>query len=110
MNSRLSPSVRTVGVWSATAATALSSIYVIAQLGEWMGMLGSAGGAHSASTPLGILVLLTPSLFLGPAFLLAMLSVDEAAAPDRRLWSRAAVAFATIYTALISINYYVQLT
>lgn len=110
MQTRVSPSVRVVGFWSAAAATTLSLIYVVAQLGEWMGLLGSAGGAHSASTPLGILVLLTPSLFLGPAFLLAMLSVDEAAAADRRIWSRAAVAFATIYTALISINYYVQLT
>lgn len=110
MQTRLSPSVRAVGFWSAAAAAGLSLTYVVAQLGEWTGLLGSAGGAHSASTPLGIVVLLTPSLFLGPAFLLAMLAVDEAAPPGRRIWSRAAVAFATIYTALISINYYVQLT
>ena len=70
----------------------------------------SAGGAHSLSTPLGIIVLLTPSLFLGSSFLVLMVVVHQATPPDRRAWIQAALAFATIYTALISINYYVQLT
>ena len=61
------------------------------------------------STPLGIAVLLTPSLFLGSAFLVLMLSVHEVTRADRRIWSSAALAFSTIYTALISINYFVQL-
>ena len=61
------------------------------------------------STPLGIVVLLTPSLFLGSAFLVLMLSVHEATPPERRIWSHAAVAFATVYTVLISLNYFVQL-
>ena len=61
------------------------------------------------STPLGIIVLLTPSLFLGSAFLLLMLSVHEATSAERRIWSGAAVAFSTVYTVLISLNYFVQL-
>lgn len=36
--------------------------------------------------------------------------VHQLAAPERKVWSSAALVFATVYTALISINYYVQLT
>jgi hypothetical protein len=72
--------------------------------------MGSGGGAENASTPFGLFVLLTPSLFLGPSFLLLKVSLHQAAPPDRKIWSHAAVAFATIYTTLFSINYYVQLT
>jgi hypothetical protein len=55
-------------------------------------------------------VLLTPSLFLGSSFLVLMVSVHHVTPMERRVWSHAALAFATIYAALISINYYVQLT
>lgn len=103
-------SVPAVGFWSAVAATACSLIYVVAQLAEWAGWLGSGGGAHNLSTPLGIAVLLTPSLLLGPSFLILMVSLHHWVAAERRLWSHVAVSFATIYTALIAINYYVQLT
>ena len=87
-----------------------SIAYVIGQVAEWLGWLGSAGGPQSASTPLGLIVLLTPSLFLGPAFLLVTVSIHELASSDRKIWSHAAVVFATAYTVLISINYFVQLT
>ena len=103
-------SLRVVGFWSAVLATVFSLTYVVGQLAEWAGLMGSGGGAENASTPLGLVVLLTPSLFLGPSFLLLMVSVHQAAPPERKIWSHAAVAFATIYTVLISINYYVQLT
>ena len=106
----LSPSTKAVGFWSAVFATVFSITYVIGQLAEWLGWLGSAGGPESASTPLGLVVLLTPSLFLGPSFLLAAVSIHELASSDRKVWSLAAVVFATVYTVLISINYFVQLT
>jgi hypothetical protein len=106
----IAPSTRTVGFWSAVAATACSLVYDVAQIAEWLGWLGSKGGAESSSTPLGIVVLLTPSLLLGSAFLLLMISLHQVTPPERRVWSHAAVAFATVYTALISINYFVQLT
>jgi hypothetical protein len=72
--------------------------------------MGSGGGAENPSTVLGLVVLLTPSLFLGSSFLVLMVSVHELAAADRKVWSHAAVVFATAYTVLISINYFVQLT
>jgi hypothetical protein len=106
----ISPSTRTLGFWSAVLATVFSLTYVVGQLAEWAGLMGSGGGPESVSTPLGIVVLLTPSLFLGSSFLVLMVSVHEMTPADRRIWSHAAVVFATAYTVLISINYFVQLT
>jgi hypothetical protein len=106
----ISPSTRALGFWSAALATVFSLTYVVGQLAEWAGWLGSAGGPESGSTPLGLVVLLTPSLFLGSAFLVLMVSVHQMAPPDRRVWSHAAVAFGTAYAVLISTVYFVQLT
>src|ERR1041384_6776104 len=102
--------VHRLGYWSAVFASIFSITYVVGQLAEWLALLGSAGGPESPSTLLGIVVLLTPSLFLGSAFLLLMVSLHHAVPDDRRIWTQAALVFATIYCALISINYFVQLT
>jgi hypothetical protein len=110
MTKKMSRSTAAVGFWSAVLATAFSLTYVVGQLAEWAGWLGSQGGPESASTPLGIVVLLTPSLFLGSSFLVLTICIHQLAPPQRRIWSHAATAFATIYTALISIVYFVQLT
>jgi hypothetical protein len=101
---------RAVGYWAAVLATVFSLTYVVAQLAEWVGWMGSAGGPESASTPLGIAVLLTPSILLGSAFLVLLVSVHQVAAPERRVWSQAALAFGTVYAVLISMTYFVQLT
>jgi hypothetical protein len=106
----VSPSTKAVGFWSAVLATVFSLTYVVGQLAEWLGVLGSRGGPSSDSTVLGLIVLLTPSLFLGSSFLLLMVSVHYVAAPDRKIWSHAALAFATAYAVLISAVYFVQLT
>lgn len=106
----ISPTTKAVGFWSAVLATVFSITYDAGQLAEWCGLLGSGGGAENPSTPLGLVILLTPSLFLGSSFLVLMVAVHQVASRDRRVWSHAAVAFATIYAALISINYFVQLT
>ena len=110
MSHHISPSTRAVGFWSAALATVFSTTYVVGQLAEWAGLLGSRGGPESTSTPLGIVILLTPSLLLGSSFLVLVVSIHEMAAPARRIWSHIAVAFATLYTALISLVYFVQLT
>ena len=110
MAMQISPSTKAVGFWSAVFATVFSLTYVVGQLAEWMGWLGSEGGPESRSTLLGLVVLLTPSLFLGSAFLVLLVSVHQLASPDRRIWSHAAVAFGTAYATLISVVYFVQLT
>jgi hypothetical protein len=109
VEAKVSQSTRAAGLWSAVLATILSVTYSVAQIGEWLGMLGSAGGAESSSTPLGIYVLLTPSLLLGSSFLVLSAAIHQAAAIDRKVWSLTGFGFAIIYAALISINYYVQL-
>jgi hypothetical protein len=68
-------SVRVIGSWSAVLCTVFSLTYIVAQLGEWAGMFGSSGGPHSRSTPLGLAVLLTPSLLLGLSFVVLMVSI-----------------------------------
>jgi hypothetical protein len=103
-------SSKNVGFWSAVLATVFSITYSIGQIAEWLGWLGSGGGPESSSTPLGLIVLLTPSLFLGSSFLVLIVSVHQLSSPDSKIWSHAAVAFATAYAVLISINYFVQLT
>lgn len=106
----ISPSTKALGFWSAVLATVFSITYDVGQIAEWLGWLGSRGGPESASTPLGLVVLLTPSLLLGSAFLVLVVSVHDLASPDRKVWSRIAIVFATAYAVLISVNYYVQLT
>ena len=105
-----SQSTKAVGFWSALLATVFSITYDIGQIAEWLGLLGSQGGPESSSTSLGLYILLTPSLFLGSSFLVLVVSIHHISSPDRKIWSHIAVVFATVYTVLISINYYVQLT
>ena len=105
-----SASTRSVGFWSAVLATLFSITYDVGQIAEWLGWLGSSGGPESTSTPIGIVVLLTPSLLLGSSFLMLMVCVHQVAPADRRVWSHGAVAFATAYAVLISSVYFVQLT
>ena len=109
MINAISPSTKALGFWSAVLATVFSITYDVGQIAEWMGLLGSAGGPESSSTPFGLVVLLTPSLFLGSSFLVLAVAIHQLAPPERKVWSHAAIVFATAYTVLISINYYVQL-
>jgi hypothetical protein len=110
MLGEIPPSTRAVGFWAALLATVFSITYDVGQIAEWLGWLGSGGGAENPSTPLGLAILLTPSLLLGSSFLVLMVAVHQIAPPDRRVWSHSALAFATVYAVLISINYFVQLS
>jgi hypothetical protein len=106
----ISPSTKAVGFWSAVCATVFSIGYDVGQIAEWMGLLGSGGGPDNASTALGLVVLLTPSLLLAPSFLMLTVAINALASAERKVWSQTAVAFATVYTVLVGMNYFVQLT
>ena len=110
MENKIPPAVSKLGYWSGVLTTLFSLLYIIGQLAEWFGWLGSAGGPESASTSLGIIVLLIPSLFLAPAFALMMLCVHYYAPQDKKIWSHAGILFTAVYTVMVTINYYVQLT
>src|SRR5436305_15039941 len=96
-------SAKAAGFWSAVLATVFSIAYVIGQVAEWLGWLGSRGGPESSSTLLGLIVLLTPSLFLGTSFLVLMVSVQQLTAPCKKVWSQTATVFATAYAVLVSV-------
>ena len=44
----ISASTKAVGFWSAVLATLFSVTYVVAQIAEWLGLLGSQGGPESS--------------------------------------------------------------
>lgn len=106
----LDDAARRVAFGAAIACAVTSIAYVLAQLLEWQGALGSAGGPESASTPFGIALLLTPSLLLGSAFLALVAALHHLAPAETRVFSQIALAFATAYATLISMVYFVQLT
>ena len=109
-DSSASPVTWRVGFWSAVLCALLSLLYIVFQLAEWLGLLGSEGGPESTSTPLGLVLLLTPSLLLAPCFVVLIIAVRHLIPEGRRIWGEAGVAFAIIYATLIGIVYYVQLT
>lgn len=104
------PSAKAAGYWSALLAALFAIAYDVAQIAEWLGWLGSKGGPESSSTPFGLIVLLTPSLLLGPSFLMVMVSIHQLASPADKIWSHAATAFATAYMVLTGTVYFAQLT
>lgn len=102
--------LRKVGMASAAACALLSIVYVVAQLLEWLGLLGSAGGPDSASTPMGLAVLLLPSLLLGPAWLVLTAALHRIAPSGQKVFSLSAFGLAIAYATLTGLVYFVQLT
>lgn len=99
-----------VGFRAACACALFSLAYIVAQGFEWLGAFGSAGGPYSRSTPLGLGLLLIPSLLLGIAFMILAAALHESAPAQRRVFSQIALAFAIAYGTLIGLVYFVQLT
>jgi len=99
-----------LGFWSAVLASVFSISYIIGQIAEWIGLMGSGGGPENDSTWYGLVILLVPSLFLGISFVILMVSVHCQAPAEKRIWSQAGLAFAIMYGTLICMNYFVQLT
>jgi hypothetical protein len=99
-----------LGFWAAVCTASFGLLYVLAQLLEWAGVLGSGGGPDSPSTASGLAFILTPSLLLGPAFVAMIAALHVAAPPARRAFTLSALAFATIYATLNCVIYFGQLT
>ena len=99
-----------VGIAAGLACAFFAFAYIVAQFFEWAGMLGSAGGPDAPSTSLGIAILLTPSLLLGPSFVVLMAALHCVAPQDRKIFSLSALAFAVMYATLTGLVYFVQLT
>ena len=83
-----------IGLYAALSAAFFAIFYCLAQILEWMGILGSGGGPDNPSTALGLGVLLTPSLLLAPAFLILMVCVYYFTPKEKKLYSLIGMAFA----------------
>jgi hypothetical protein len=105
-----SRTIHIVGFWAAVLAAFFAIAYDIGQILEWIGLLGSGGSPENNSTWLGLVVLLVPSLLLGVSFVVMMVALHRQAPTAGKIWSHIGLAFATMYGALITMNYYVQLT
>lgn len=106
----LSRQTTMLGICAAGASFLFSLLYTVAQLFEWAGLLGSAGGPNAASTPAGIAILLLPSLLLGPAWLATLAALHQATPASARALSQTALALGTAYAVLTGLVYFVQLT
>lgn len=104
------PIILKLGLWSAVAAALCSIAYIIGQLAEWLDFFGSGGGPENASTASGLIILMLPSLLLGIAFPVMIVSVHYYVGVGRKLFSHLGIVFATIYAVLICMNYFIQLT
>jgi hypothetical protein len=91
-------SVRLLGFWSALG---LAITYSLFDLGLIAGpsMLGLLRQPWDPIIPIGA------SLLIAPSFLLLMISVHYAAQQPTKIWSHAAISFATVYASLVSLVY-----
>jgi hypothetical protein len=95
--SRAESPTRSIGFWSAIAV-AVSSI------GFDVGLL-----FHSVPSPWNHVAALGPSLALAPSFLVLMVCVHSTVREETQIWTRIAVAFAGVYTALCSVAYVLEI-
>lgn len=89
-----------MGFWSGLIAFISTVAYVVVQL------LQIVGAVHY---PLDEILIYGTSLCIVIPFVLEMLSLHYFVPIERKLWSHAAVVFATIYAVFVTANYVVQL-
>lgn len=102
-----------IGFWSAILATILNIWFYIAyglyqsiQLAPWHGLTDYV----ESFQPFPLLVWVVPCLILAPIILIMVSCLHFWVDEDKRIWSFFAVIFSIIYTTLVSLNYYIQLT
>jgi hypothetical protein len=92
----ISASVRRLGFWSAVAMAATYIIFV----------LGSSYALGSfLKVPWDQIIPIGASILIAPAFVVLMVSIYYVTAETKRIWSHAAIAFAILYAACVSIVY-----
>lgn len=103
-----------VGFWAAALSTAFMVAFdigavvpaVTTGMQPWQGI-----EAFAATYSQGVvLATVLPSLLLAPTFLVLAAYIHSHTAAERKLWSLLGVTFASIYTAVVSLNYFAQLT
>jgi len=90
-----------LGFWSGIAAAISSVVFTV---GAGLGIFGVLGHPWDSAAAL------VPSIILAPSLVALFVSVHHSVAPERRVWSHAAVAFACIYAPLCTVAYVVELS
>src|ERR1700693_2966080 len=92
----LDASVRWLGFWSATATVTTYIVFLVSGVGTLTGVL---------SAPLNAYIPFGASILIAPSFVLLMISIHYSAPEAKKIWSHAAIAFAILYAAFVSIVY-----
>jgi hypothetical protein len=91
-------SVRLLGFWSGVGLAITYSVFDLGVIGG-PSMMGILRQPWDPIIPIG------SSLLIAPSFLLLMISVHYAAPQPAKIWSHAAISFATVYASLVSLVY-----
>jgi heme/copper-type cytochrome/quinol oxidase subunit 4 len=94
------PAANKLGYWSGLAAFVATVAYVFVQLLQAVGVI---------RFPTDEILIYSTSLCIVVPFILEMLAFHHLTAPDRQLWSHAALIFTIIYAVFVTANYSVQL-
>jgi hypothetical protein len=94
-------SVAQLGFRSAIVAFVSAALFDVVQAMQVVGVL---------RFPWDAILIYAFSLGIAPPLLLAMVALHHSVAPEKRIWSHAALLFATMYVACVSLNYVVQLS
>ena len=107
--SSMNRTVALLGLWAAVATTTLNLLFTIGIVAipasPWSDLKGYANAYRAVESLPAI-----PSLLLGPAVIVLMLSIHYHASQEQKILSLSASAFAVVYAALTGLNYFVQLT
>lgn len=96
----MSPAAAKLGFWSACAAFAGAIGYAVAQVLQIAGVVRA---------PTDAILIYATSLLIAPAFVVAMAALCYGVPSERRVFTVAGLAFATMYATYVSLNYVVQL-
>jgi hypothetical protein len=102
-----------LGFWSSVLVTILIvwfyiayALYLPLQQAPWHGL----GDYAAMFRPIPLLAWVVPAFLLAPAFLVMICCLHLWIEEEKRIWSFLAVSFAVVYTTLMSVNYYIQMT
>lgn len=102
-----------IGFWSALLVVVLNiwfylayGLYQSIMLKPWYGLTDYAASFQ----PVPLLAWIIPCFLLAPIFLIMISCLHIWAVEEKYIWGFLAVVFAVVYTTLMCVNYYIQLT
>ncbi len=107
--STMTPMVARMGFWAAVSTTILNLLFTIGIVAIpasiWNSLQGYASSYRAVENLPAI-----PSLLLGPAVVVLLVSIHYYSEQNKKILSLSAASFGLLYAALTGLNYFVQLT